>query len=176
MFWPGMGDPTKRKKTLRFLAITAVIGISVGVTSSLILTQIKSDNPLYTCINDLDTPFRASAMLELYVDGAKAHIPANVGFGEGGCQKAMYTLSDDGKIYAEWTEEYPFEIGHFLWMWDFPLRDMQQDKSRVLVNGVESDMFINHPFQDGMEYRAEFISKEYDESKDTDFLPPDLTP
>ena len=28
MNWPGMGDPTKRKKTLRFLAITAIIGIS----------------------------------------------------------------------------------------------------------------------------------------------------
>ena len=34
MNWPGMGDPTKRRKTLRFLAMTAIIAISVGVGSS----------------------------------------------------------------------------------------------------------------------------------------------
>ena len=84
----------------------------------------------------------------------------------------MYTLTDDGTIYAEWIEEYPFEIGHFLWMWDFPLRDMDQSKSKIIVNGKESEHFINHPLQDGYHYRAEFTSKAYDESKDTDFLPP----
>ena len=36
------------------------------------------------------------------------------------CHRTMYTLTNDGTIYAEWEEEYPFEIGHFLWMWDFP--------------------------------------------------------
>jgi len=30
MIWPGMGDPYKRKKTLKFLAITAIIAVSVG--------------------------------------------------------------------------------------------------------------------------------------------------
>ena len=44
-------------------------------------------------------------------------------------KELMYTLTNDGTIYAEWEEEYPFEIGHFLWMWDFPLRDMDQSKS-----------------------------------------------
>jgi len=33
MIWPGMGDPAKRKQTLRFLLITAGIAISVGVGS-----------------------------------------------------------------------------------------------------------------------------------------------
>ena len=174
MFWPGMGDPTKRRKTLKFLAVTAAIGISVGLASSLIQGQLAAGDPLKTCINGMDTPFRASATLELYIDGMRADIPARVGFEEGGCQRSMYTLSGDGTIYAEWTEEYPYEIGHFLWMWDFPLRDMEQSKSRVLVNGAESEMFINHPFRDGAEYRAEFTSKEYDDSKDRDFLPPEL--
>ena len=40
MNWPGMGDPTKRRKTLRFLAMTAVIAISVGVASSLVQGQL----------------------------------------------------------------------------------------------------------------------------------------
>ena len=30
MNWPGMGDPAKRKQTLKFLIITAAIAISVA--------------------------------------------------------------------------------------------------------------------------------------------------
>ena len=173
MIWPGMGDPTKRKKTLRFLAITAVIAISVGVASSLIQGQLSSNDPLKVCINDKDTQFVISATLELYVDGNEADVPANIGF-EDGCQRSLYTITGDGTIYAEWTEEYPFEIGHFLWSWDFPIKDMELDKSRVLVNGKESPHFINELLVDGYHYRAEFTSKDYDASKDADFMPPDL--
>ena len=173
MIWPGMGDPTKRKKTLRFLAITAIIAIAVGVGSSLIQGQLSQNDPLKVCINDRDTQFVISATLELYVDGNKADIPANIGF-EDGCQKSLYTLTSDGTIYAEWIEEYPFEIGHFLWSWDFPIKDMELDKSRVLVNGKESPHFINELLVDGYHYRAEFTSKDYDASKDADFMPPDL--
>ena len=173
MNWPGMGDPTKRRKTLRFLAITAVIAISVGVASSLIQGQLSSNDPLKVCINDKDTQFVISATLELYVDGNEADVPANIGF-EDGCHKSLYTITGDGTIYAEWTEEYPFEIGHFLWSWDFPIKDMELDKSRVLVNGKESPHFINELLVDGYHYRAEFTSKDYDASKDADFMPPDV--
>ena len=86
MIWPGMGDPAKRKKTLRFLAITAVIAIAVGVGSSLIQGQLSQNDPLKVCINDKDTQFVISATLELYVDDNKADIPARIGF-EDGCQK-----------------------------------------------------------------------------------------
>ena len=173
MIWPGMGDPTKRKKTLKFLAITAMIAIVVGVGSSLIQGQLSQNDPLKVCINDRDTKFIISATLELYVDGNKADIPANVGF-EDGCQRSLYTLTDDGTIYAEWMEEYQFEIGHFLWSWDFPIRDMVLDESKMIVNGKESPNFINELLVDGYHYRAEFTSKDYDSAKDADFMPPDL--
>ena len=173
MNWPGMGDPTKRKKTLKFLAITAIIAIAVGVGSSLIQGQLSQNDPLKVCINDRDTKYVIEATLELYVDKNKADIPARIGF-EDGCQKSLYTLTDNGTIYAEWTEEYPFEIGHFLWSWDFPIKDMVLDKSRILVNGKESPYFINELLIDGSHYRAEFTSKEYDDTKDTDFMPPEL--
>ncbi len=172
MIWPGMGDPAKRKQTLRFLLITAGIAIAVGVGSSIVQSQLSISDPLKNCINTRDTPYKISATLELYVDGRKADIPANIGFKEG-CQKSLYTITNDGTIYAEWETEYPFEIGHFLWVWDFPLRDMDQTKSRVLVNGVESSDFIRAPLVDGYHYKAEFTSKAYDESKDTDFMPPE---
>ena len=168
-----MGDPTKRRKTLRFLAITAIIAISVGVGSSLIQGQISQNDPLKVCINDKDTQYVISVKLELYIDKQRAEIPANIGLDEG-CQRTLYTLNDDGIIYVEWIEEYPFEIGHFLWSWDFPMRDMEQSKSKIIVNGKESPHFINEVLVDGYTYRAEFTSKDYDTSKDADFMPPEL--
>lgn len=173
MIWPGMGDPYKRKKTIKFLIITAIVGFGTFFGASGVVGILSADDPLKNCINERDTPYKISATLELIVDGQKADIPANIGFVDG-CQKSLYTLSDDGTIYAEWEKEYPFEIGHFLWVWDFPLRDMDQSKSKIFVNGVLSEDFIHTPLVDGNSYRAEFTSKAYDSSKDTDFLPPDL--
>jgi hypothetical protein len=43
----------------------------------------------------------------------------------------------------------------------------------MYVNGEESSHFINHPLQDGYHYKGVFTSKDYDTSKDTDFLPPE---
>jgi len=179
MIWPGMGDPFKRKKTIRFLLITAAIAITVGLGSTGVQSVVNANNPLKVCIDDRVTPFRISANLELYVDGQKAEIPANIGIFDG-CTRALYTLTNDGTIYAEWEEEYPFTIGHFLWTWTtyheggFPMRDMDQGKSRILVNGVEATNFLNEPLVDGANYKAEFTTSGYDKSKDTDFLPPDL--
>ena len=64
MIWPGMGDPTKRKKTLKFLAITAIIAISVGLGSTLVQGQLNQDNPLKVCINDKETPYKIKANFE----------------------------------------------------------------------------------------------------------------
>ena len=182
MRWPGLGDPTKRKKTIKFLIILLAIGVSVGVTSSILQGFLGQSDPLKVCINDRDTPYKISATFELYVDKKKANVPANIGFDnveEDGlfdsvCQRTLYTITDDGTIYAEWEERYAFEIGHFLWVWDFPLKDMDLTKSLILVNGMESELFINSPLVQGQHYKAEFTSKEYEESKDKDFLPPDL--
>ena len=173
MKWPGATDPYKRKKTIRFLIITAIIGVSVAAASSLVQQALNIDNPLKVCINERDTPYKIQATLELIVDNEPADIPARIGFEEGGCQRSLYTLTNDGTIHAEWEEEYPFEIGHFLWVWDFPLRDMDQSKSSVYVNDKESGHFINHPLQDKYHYKAVFITKTYDFSKDSDFLPPE---
>jgi hypothetical protein len=170
MNWPGMGDPYKRKKTIKFLVMTAIIGASAAAVSTFAQTALIPNDPLKVCINDKITPYKIKATLEIFVDGERAEIPANIGNSED-CTKSLYTLTNDGTIYAEWEEEYPFEIGHFLWMWEFPLRDMDQSKSVLYVNGKESEHFISHPLQDGYHYKAEFTSKAFDESKDTDFLP-----
>jgi len=181
MRWPGTGDPRRRKKTIKFLIILLIIGVTVGVGSSVIQGFLGQSDPLKVCIEDRNTPYKMSVTLELYVDGNKAVIPANVGF-EGiidgvlksDCQHSLYTITDDGTIYAEWEEEYPFEIGHFLWIWEFPMKDMDESKSRMVVDGKETDEGIHVLLKDGSVYRAEFYSEGFDESQESDFLPPDL--
>ncbi len=172
LIWPGTSDPYKRKRTIKFLIITAIIGISAAATSSAFQYVVNPNDPLKACIDDKNTPYKIRATLELILDGKKVDIPANVGINDG-CQRSMYTLTGDGTIYAEWEEEYPYEIGHFLWMWEFPLRDMNQEKSTIYVDGTLSPSFINHPLQDGKHYRVEFTSKAYESSEGTDFLPPE---
>ena len=180
MRWPGMGDPNRRRKTIRFLIILLIIGVSVGVSSSVIQGFLGQSDPLKVCIENRNTPYKMSVTLELYVDGNKADIPANIGFGDSlgddllasDCQRTIYTLTDDGKIYVEWEEEYPFEIGHFLWIWEFPMKDMDESKSRIIMDGQESDRFIHTLLKDGSVYRAEFYSEEFDASQEVDFLPP----
>jgi len=173
MFWPGMGDPYKRKKTLKFLALTAAVGVIAVLITVFSINPFLQSQPRSACINDIETNYKISFTVELYVDGLRADIPANVGFKER-CQRAIYTLSDDGTVFVEWKEDPSFEIGHFLWIFEFPLRDMDESKSKLFVDGIESEHFIKHPLKDGSHYRVEFISKEYDETKDTDFLPPEI--
>ncbi len=173
MIWPGTGDPYKRKKTIRFLAISAIIAVSIGLGSTFLQAQLNQDNPLKVCIENMETPYKMKVTLELIIDGLQTPIPANInaGLNDGECKRTMYTLTDDGTIYVEWKEKFPFEIGHFLWMWDFPLRDMDQGKSTFYVNDKESSLFINLPLQDGYHYKGVFTTKDYDSSKDKDFLP-----
>jgi hypothetical protein len=171
MIWPGMGDPAKRRKTIRYLIITAAIGVGVAAASSGIQIFLNADNPLKVCINDKEINYRVSATLEVYVDHQKWSVPSKAGFKDG-CQRSLYSESSDGTIHAAWTQQYPFEIGHFLWVADFPMRDMDDGKSKIFVNDKESPDFIHAPLVDGYHYRAEFISKAYDSSKEKDFAPP----
>jgi hypothetical protein len=158
MIWPGMGDPAKRKKTLKYLVITAAIGISVAVGNTYFQAQLKQNDPLYQCTNGKDIKYQISATLEVIVDGVKKDIPANVGITKD-CQRSLYTLADDGVIHVAATKEYPFEVGQFLWIWGFDLRDMDETKSKIYANDVESSQFIHTIIQDGVHYKADFVSK-----------------
>ena len=182
MFIPFLGgDPIKRRKNLKMLGKVALLGLAVYLGAFLIQGQLSQGDPLKTCIDNRETPYKIRVNLELFIDGSKAEIPANIGINEG-CTHSIYTLTDDGVIYAEWEEEYPFEIGHFLWTWTtyheggFPMRDMAQDRSRIFVNGEQSQEFLSTLLVDGYKYRAEFITKDSVESEDKDFLPPDFLP
>ena len=90
MIWPGMGDPYKRKKILKFLAITAIIAISVGLGSTLVIGQLDKNNPLKVCIENRETPYKIKATLEIIIDDLPTPIPANINTGlDGKCQKEI---------------------------------------------------------------------------------------
>jgi len=57
MRWPGTGDPRKRRKTIRFLIILLMVGVAVGVTSSVLQGFLGQSDPLKVCINNRDTPY-----------------------------------------------------------------------------------------------------------------------
>jgi hypothetical protein len=159
MFWPGMGDPTKRKKTLKFLLITAAIGVAVVIISTATISQVKAQDPLYhKCLNGLDVNYHVSAYLEITVDGKKWIRPDIITDLPKDCERSMI-FADDGTIRGAWTKNYPFEVGQFLWLSGFPLRDMDEAKSKIYANGVQSSDFIHTLVQDGTHYKAEFSTK-----------------
>ncbi|HIO84899.1 MAG TPA: hypothetical protein EYG64_00590, partial [Candidatus Nitrosopelagicus sp.] len=65
MRWPGLGDPRKRRKTFRFLILLLIIGVTVGVASSVLQGFLGQSDPLKVCINDRNTPYKITATLEL---------------------------------------------------------------------------------------------------------------
>ena len=67
----GIKDPTKRKKTIKFLIVLLIIGVSVGVISSIFQGFLGQSDPLKVCINDRNTTYKISATLELHVDETK---------------------------------------------------------------------------------------------------------
>ena len=104
MIWPGTGDPYKRKKTIRFLMISAIIAISIGAVGSLLQDQFSQNDPLKVCIDNRETPYKMKVTLELIIDDLPTEIPANInaGVNDEECKRTMYTLTDDGTIYVEW--------------------------------------------------------------------------
>jgi hypothetical protein len=174
MNWPGMGDPTKRKKTLKFLAFTASVGAVAVLITALVLNPMIAQQAHNACIDDIETRWSISFTYEMWVDGIKAE------FSDIGkmldCQRAIYEPIKNGTVYAEWTEDPNFEIGHWLYISDpnKEIRDFVEDKHKVTVDGKISPQGLKHPLIDGAHYKLEFTSHDYDTSKDADFMPPEL--
>ena len=124
------------------------------------------------CIDDMDTDWKISFTFEMIMDGQKAEVQPNIGITDE-CQRAIYTLSNDGTVYAEWTENPDFELGHFLYISKFKIRDMEESKTEVYVNDRLAENGLKTPLQDKYHYKVAFTTKNYDTSKDKDYLPPE---
>jgi plastocyanin len=118
------------------------------------------------CIDDIDTNWKISFTFEMVMDGQKAEVQPNIGIRDE-CQRAIYTLSNDGTVYAEWIENPDFELGHFLYISKFPIRDMEESKTEVYVNGRLVEDGLKTPLQDKYHYKTVFTTKNYDTSNET---------
>ena len=52
MKWPGATDPYKRKKTIRFLVITTIIGAAAVLLTTMIVNPTIANQPHNACIDD----------------------------------------------------------------------------------------------------------------------------
>ena len=171
MIWPGTGDPYKRKKAIKFLLISAAIGGIAVLLTTVGVNPMIAKQAHNACIDDMDTDWKISFTFEMIMDGQKAEVEPNIGISEE-CQRAIYTLSNDGTVYAEWTENPNFELGHFLYISKFQIRDMEESKTEIYVNDRLAENGLKTPLQDKYHYKAVFTTKNYDTSKDKDYLPP----
>jgi hypothetical protein len=110
------------------------------------------------CIDDMDTDWKISFTFEMIMDGQKAEVQPNIGITDE-CQRAIYTLSNDGTVYAEWIENPDFELGHFLYISKFKIRDMEESKTEVYVNDRLAENGLRTPLQDKYHYKVMFTSK-----------------
>ena len=99
MKYPGMGDPYKRSKTIKFLVLSAIIGGIAVLLTSLIVNPMIGEQAHNACIDDIDTNWKVSFTFEMIMDGQKAEVQPNIGITED-CQRAIYTLSNDGTVYC----------------------------------------------------------------------------
>ena len=108
MIWPGTGDPYKRKKAIKFLLISAAIGGIAVLLTTVGVNPMIAKQAHNACIDEMDTDWKISFTFEMVMDVQKAEVQPNIGITEE-CQRAIYTLSNDGTVYAEWTENPNFE-------------------------------------------------------------------
>ena len=54
MIWPGTGDPYKRKKTFKFLGITAGIGAVAVLITMLVVNPFIGEQPHNSCIDHIE--------------------------------------------------------------------------------------------------------------------------
>ena len=53
MIWPGTNDPYKRKKTIKFLGISAGVGIVAVLLTMSIVNPFIGEQPRNACINNM---------------------------------------------------------------------------------------------------------------------------
>jgi hypothetical protein len=72
-----------------------------------------------------DTVFHIHANLEVFADGKKQTIPANIGIQGSDFITSLHTHATDGVIHMEAVQPYPFKLGQFFQIWNVPFSATQ---------------------------------------------------
>jgi hypothetical protein len=90
-----------------------------------------------------DTVFHIHANLEVYTDGKKQKVPANVGINqESQFITSLHTHDDTGVIHMEAVQPFPFKLGQFFQVWNVPL-SMTQLGSYHTGKGLVLQLWVN---------------------------------
>jgi hypothetical protein len=72
-----------------------------------------------------DTVFHIHANLEVFADGKKQTVPANIGIQGSDFITSLHTHATDGVIHMEAVQPYPFKLGQFFQIWNVPFSATQ---------------------------------------------------
>jgi hypothetical protein len=98
-----------------------------------------------------DTVFHVHANLEVYTDGHKQKVPANIGINQSSqFITSLHTHDDTGVIHMEAVQPYPFKLGQFFQVWNVPFSKLQlgsyhPGKGLVLQTWVNGKQIKGNP-------------------------------
>lgn len=147
----------KKKHIVWVVGILALIGL-IWLTSSANRsgeTNRTAREIALTCTTDMATEYHIHPNLEIYINGERQPIPANVGITPT-CMNSLHTHTPDGIIHVEAPEKRDFILGDFFAVWQRPFSSEQlfdlttgeTHRIRVTVNGTEVDTYENTVLRD----------------------------
>lgn len=90
-----------------------------------------------------DTVFHIHANLEVFTDGKKQKVPANVGINQDSqFITSLHTHTDDGTIHMEAVQPFPFKLGQFFEVWNVPFSKLQLGGYHT-GKGLEVQLWVN---------------------------------
>jgi len=109
-----------------------------------------------TCTTDMATQFHIHPHLEIFINGQKQEIPANIGV-RPTCMNSLHTHDNSGVIHIESPEKRDFNLADFFAVWEKTynkeqILDFKVDADHVIrqtVNGKEVQDYENLILRDG---------------------------
>lgn len=140
-----------KKKLPLILGVAAIVAVATGLSmfgNRPANTERTPREVAMTCTTDMATEFHIHPVLEIYINGEKQLIPANVGITPN-CMYALHTHTPDGIIHVESPEKKDFTLSDFFAVWDKPFSASQifdhtidaSHRIRMTVNGEEADTY-----------------------------------
>jgi hypothetical protein len=152
--YTGRVIPLRMKKKLPLIiGIAVLIAVAIGLSmlgNRPATTERTAREVALTCTTDMATEFHIHPVLDIYINGEKQLIPANVGITPN-CMYSLHTHTPDGIIHVEAPEKKDFTLSDFFAVWDKPFSKDQifehaadaTHRIRMTVNGEEVDTFEN---------------------------------
>ena len=143
---------TARKVLIWTLVVLGVGGGIFGITkfASSPTNQAEFD-VTKECVTHGRLGMHIHPYLNIFIDGKKQKIPANIGIASSSCFRPIHTHDASGELHIEWRTVRDFTLGEFFQVWDKPFNSEQileykVDETHTLtvtVNVVANEEYEN---------------------------------